>query len=320
MATLTRAKPAPWAKGASAEETAERVTMELAQQLQTDFRARDALYKDINATLFNEEPVEIPEAYRKTAAEVRANLALNIVQKVAAALSVNAPAISFRPIGFGDTYQQNSTHRERFFEASWNRQEQEARRQLFRVFMWSLAVKGEAILKTCERSATAWNDYASKSDAYAAELSQSELDQHAQDLAYDQHTENLKLGLPYPIATTDVPPETFYYTQNENGLTSVVEIKEVPYLDALERFGAGLDSRGNVVAPDTWSGLDPRAVGLPRAEWTRVMKSAGSQTLSCIEAWDEHVQVVCLQGPNQRASGTSKATLCKVVQHSYGDP
>jgi len=301
-------------------EAMEQATTELAEQLQRDFRDRDRLYADIDATLFQDFSVEIPEAYRKTAVEVRAPLALHIAQNIAAALSVNAPAVTFRPIGFGDMYQENSTRRERFFEASWNRQEQEARRQLFRVFMWSLAVKGEAILKTCERSATAWNDYASKSDAYAAELSQSELDQHAQDLAYDQHTENLKLGLPYPIATTDVPPETFYYTQNENGLTSVVEIKEVPYLDALERFGAGLDSRGNVVAPDTWSGLDPRAVGLPRAEWTRVMKSAGSQTLRCIEAWDEHVQVVCLQGPNQRASGTSKATLCKVVQHSYGDP
>ena len=323
MATLTRTKPAPWAKGASAEETAERVTMELAQQLQTDFRARDALYRDINATLFNEEPVEIPEAYRKTAAEVRANLALNIVQKVAAALSVNAPAISFRPIGFGDTYQQNSTHRERFFEAAWNRQEQEARRQLFRLFMWSLAAKGEAILKTCERQSQAWNTYAEDAEQYSKQLVQDGFDQHAHDIAYDKHTENLKLGLPYPIATTDVPPETYYYTKNENGLTAVVEVKEVPYVEALERFGAGLDRAGNVVPPDTWSGIDPRAAELARAEWTRTMRSAGTYTLRCIEAWDDEKQIICLQGPNQIARSTnsnSRSTLCRVTQHSYGDP
>src|SRR5262252_3570271 len=192
MATLTRTKPAPWAKGASAEETAERVTMELAQQLQTDFRARDALYRDISATLCNEEPVEIPEAYRKTAAEVRANLALNIVQKVAAALSVNAPAVGFRPVGFGDVYQENSTRRERFFEASWQRQEQEARRQLARLFMWSLAVKGEGVLKTLERSKAAWNTYTDDAAAFDEQLQADGLDQHARDLAYDKHTENLK--------------------------------------------------------------------------------------------------------------------------------
>ena len=320
MATLTRSKPAPWGKGASAEETAERLTCELADQLQQDFRARDTLYRDINATLFNEDPVEIPEAYRKTAAEVRANLALNIVQKVSAALSVNAPAVSFRPVGFGDVYQENSTRRERFFEASWNRQEQEARRQLFRLFMWSMAAKGEGILKTCERTNQVWNAYTEDAEQYSKQLVEDGFDQHAQDLAYDKHTEQYKLGLPYPLATTDVPPETWYYTKNENGLTAVVEIKEVPYVEALERFAAGLDSSGNVVSPDTWSGYDPRAAELARAEWTRTMRSAGTHTLRCIEAWDDEKQIICLQGPNQRARSTSKATLCRITQHSYGDP
>jgi len=301
-------------------EAMERATTELADQLQRDFSDRDALYQDIDSTLFQNFPIEIPEAYRKTAIEVRAPLALHIAQNIAAALSVNGPQVGFRPIGFGDVFQENSTRRERFFEASWLRQEQEARRQLFRVFMWALAVKGEAILKTCERSSVAWADYGAKSDSYRQELEDGELDQHARDLAYDKHTENLKLSLPYPIATTDVPPETFYYTMNENGLTSVVEIKELPYLEALERFGATLDSSGNVVAPDTWSGYDPRAAGLARAEWAHVMKSSGSQNLRCLEAWDDQVQVICLQGPNQRAAGTSKATLCKVTRHHYGDP
>jgi len=301
-------------------EAMQRATGELAEQLQRDFAARDALYRDIDATLFQEFQVEIPEAYRKTAVEVRAPLALHIAQNICAALSVNAPQVGFRPIGFGDVYQENSTLRERFFEASWHRQEQEARRQLFRVFMWSLAVKGEAILKTCERSSVAWSDYSSKSEQYRKQLEDDgELDQHAQDLAYDKRTEEYKLQMPYPIATTDVPPETFYYTNNENGLTSVVEIKDLPYLQALERFGAGLDSSGNVVAPDTWSGLDPRAAGLARAEWSHVMKSAGSQSLRCIEAWDDEVQVILLQGPNQTSRGLDKSTLCKVVRHGYGD-
>ena len=298
----------------------ERQTMELAEQLERDFKDRNALYADIDATLFSNFPIEIPEAYRKTAIEVRAPLALHIAQNVSAALSVNPPTIQFRPVGFGDVYQENSTRRERFFEASWQRQEQEARRQLARLFMWSLAVKGEGILKTLERSAAVWSDYADKADEYQKSLESDGLDQHAQDMAYDKHTENLKLTLPYPIATTDVPPETFYYTKNENGFTSVVEIKDVPYLEALERFGAGLDSSGNVIRPQTWSGYDPRAAGLARPEWAHIMKVAGSTNLRCIEAWDENVQVICLAGPNQKGRGNSKGTLCKVTKHAYGDP
>ena len=305
-------------KSSSDEETMQRLTCELADQLERDFKDRNALYADIDASLFMEFPIEIPEAYRKTAVEVRAPLALHIAQNVAAALSVNMPTVGFRPIGFGDVYQENSTRRERFFEASWQRQEQEARRQLTRLFMWALAVKGEGILKTLERTQAVWNTYFDDAEKYQKKLEDDGLDQHAQDMAYDQHTENLKLELPYPIATTDVPPETFFYTKNENGYTSVVEIKDVPYLEALERFGAELDSSGNVRQSE--SAFDPVAAQLARPEWARVMKSAGSSNLRCIEAWDEHVQVICLQGPNQQSRGYDKATLCKVTRHSYGDP
>ena len=302
----------------TSSEAMERATCELAEQLERDFRDRNALYADIDASLFMEFPIEIPEAYKKTAIEVRAPLALHIAQNISAALSVNGPSVGFRPIGFGDVYQENSTRRERFFEASWQRQEQEARRQLTRLFMWSMAVKGEGILKTLERTHAVWSSYATDSEAYQQQLQDDGLDQDAQDMAYDKHTEHKKLELPYPIATTDVPPETFFYTKNENGYTSVVEIKDIPYLEALERFQAGIDASGNISRPA--GGIDAQAAQLARPEWARVMKSAGSTNLRCIEAWDEHVQVICLQGPNQITRGYDKATLCKVTPHSYGDP
>jgi len=315
------APPADWFGSSKAEDAAHRGTVELAQELKRQFRDRDQLYRDIDAVLFGTLPVEIPEAYRKTAIEVRSPLALHIANTVTAALSVNSMSTVFKPIGFGDVYQQNSTLREQFFEASWKRQEQEARRQLLRLFINSLVTKGEAVLKTVERSKSAWGEYDEKSKKLQGDLDkEKEYDQDARDRLYHQTTEDYKLALPYPIATTDVPPDTFYYSKNENGLTSAVEIKEVPYLEALERFGAGLDSSGNVVDPETWAGLDPRAMGLARAEWATVMDHAGTNTISCIEAWDYKTQVICLAGPNQRAKGFDKSTLCKVNHHSYGDP
>src|SRR5215831_9336780 len=324
------APPSGWFKNSKsdAQDAMERGTLELAQDLQRQFADRDELFRDIDAVLFGELPVDIPEAYKKTAIEVRSPLAIHIATTVTAALSVNPMTTVFKPIGFGDVYQQNSTLREKFFEASWSRQEQEARRQLLRLFMWSMAVKGEGIIKTVERTRAAWSEYDKKSGDLQNQLdSNAEYDQHAKDLMYDHQTEEYKLALPYPICSTDVPPETFYYTKNENGFTSCVEIKELPYMEALERFGAGLNSSGEVIDPATWSGLDPRAMELARSEWGHMLHHAASsgtaQTIRCIEAWDYQTQVILLSGPGQRNKGNGslgEGTLCRVLRHSYGDP
>ena len=95
----------------SAEEAMERATMELAEDLQSQFRDRDQLYRDIDAVLFGNLEVQIPEAYRKTAIEVRSPMALDIATSVTAALSTNPMSVNFKPVGFGDVYQQNSTSR-----------------------------------------------------------------------------------------------------------------------------------------------------------------------------------------------------------------
>src|SRR4029453_3564614 len=156
--SMSSAPPSGWFKSskASDEVAMERATLELAEDLQEQFSDRDELYRDIDSVLFGELPVEIPEAYRKTAIEVRSPIALHIANTVTAALSVNPMSVVFKPIGFGDVYQENSPLGDQFFEASWKRQEQEAKRQLLRLFLWSLAVKGEAVLKTVERTKTAW--------------------------------------------------------------------------------------------------------------------------------------------------------------------
>ncbi len=324
--SMSVSPPNGWFKKPSDQDAMERSTLEVAQELKRQFRDRDELYTDIDAVIFGELPVEIPEAYRKTAVEVRSPLALHIANTVTAALSVNPQSVIFKPIGFGDVYQQNSTLREHFFESSWGRQESEARRQLLRSFMWSMAVKGEGIMKTVERCKTAWGEYSEKSKDLEKQLAEArdylEYDQDAKDRIYDHKTEEIKLTLPYPIASTDVPPETFYYAKNENGYTLCMEIKELPYLEALERFGAGMDSHGNVVDPKTWSGLDSRATELARAEWSDMMRGKNEQTIRCIEAWDYQSQVILLSGPNQRrkAGSLGDATLCRHLRHSYGDP
>ena len=91
------------------DDRATRETTEAVNQLRKDFSERDALYRDIDDILFGRVPIDIPAAYRKTAIEVRTPLANHIANTVTAALSINPFTIQFRPVGFGDTYQQNAT-------------------------------------------------------------------------------------------------------------------------------------------------------------------------------------------------------------------
>jgi hypothetical protein len=303
------------------DDRATRETTEVVNQLRRDFSERDALYRDIDDILFGNVPVDIPEAYRKTAIEVRTPLANHIASTVTAALSINPFSIQFRPIGFGDTYQQNATLREHFFESSWERQEEESRRRLLRLFMYNAAVKGEGILKTVERTKRAWGDYNLKSKALYAELAADKaFDQDARDRVYHSRTEQMKLVAPYPIATTDVPPETFYYVKGEDGMTFACEVKTVPWFDTLQRFGAGLDRKGRVVTDDrAWA--DPHSLGLARAEWDQVMSR--TKTLTLVEAWNWQTCRYLLIGPGQAASSAynlGNGTLVREVRHGYGDP
>jgi len=306
---------------AGGDDVASRETLSVVNQLRKDFVARDELYQDIDDILFGNVPIEIPEAYRKTAIEVRAPLATHIASTVTAALSINPFTIQFRPIGFGDVYQENATLREHFFESSWERQEEESRRRLLRLFMYNLAVKGEGVLKTVERTKRAWGDYNLKSKALQAELAADKaFDPHAADLIYHTKSEQMKLLAPYPIATTDVPPETFYYLKGEDGMTFATEVKVMPWYDCLERFGAGLTSNGKVYA-DSAAWADPSALGLARAQWEQSMSR--TKTITCVEAWRHDVVRYILIGPGQSSSTSASlegGTLVKEVKHGYGDP
>ena len=297
-------------------------TLDLSNDLRVRFRLRNQLYALIDSVIFQDTYIEIPEAYRKTALEVRNPLAIDIVDTTVSALCANPPTVQYQPTAFGDAAQQNATLREHFFDASWHRQEQDSRRPLLRSLMYSTVAKGEGWLKTISRATSAWREYSDQVKAMEEEImAEQQYDEDAQKRLFHKQTEELKLLAPYPIASTDVPPETMYYNQNENGFTANVEVKTMPYLEALSRFGTGLDRDGNVLAPDDWQQLDPRAMALSRSEWPRIVQQ--HRQITVIEAWDYQTCAIVLLGPGQMASASSSfqnGTLVRQIQHGYGDP
>jgi hypothetical protein len=307
-----RKRPAPAPEKDDAYRAAE--ITEIVNQLGDDFGARDRLYQTIERAVHAEYSLNVPEAYQATATQIKTPLAMNIVNTVTAALSVNPPSVNCEPLVRGLKGQQNAEKREHFFEASWARQESDSRRPLLRLFMGSLVAKGEGVLKCVERSKAAWGEYRARSKRLLADLEALDegVSRDARDAYYDEQTEEYKKAAPYPVATTDVPPEQFRYWRNEDGFTVCAEVAEVPYLEALQRYGAGLNAQGHVV---------PQAYALPRSEWQRAMGS--TRTVRRIEYWDHRECAIILCGPGQ-ARNARKATGGQVVRritnHGYGNP
>jgi len=314
--------------GGSGDERAGMI-QDIVQQLRDDYRERDALYSAIDTVLFQENAVLIPENYRKTALEVKSPLAPHIANTVTAALSTNPPNVQFDPVSFGDPAQYNATLREKFFEAAWHRQEFEAQRSIFRPFMHALVTKGEAVIKTVERTKRAWGDYAKNQTKLRQILEADDsLDEDQKDKLYTQQTDEWKRSLPYPIVSTDVPPDTFYCVKNEDGMTFACEVKTVPFYETLERFQATIDAKGTVLSPS-----NVRATGLPRHEWATAFGSTVPgrsqwsgrgrvKPLTMVEAWDADYATYLLYGPGQMTRGgkaLGRGTVVKQVKHRYGD-
>jgi len=290
---------------------------ELIAQLRLDFEQRDRLYEQTDDVLWSRYALNIPDNYKTTSTEVRSPLAHNIVSTISAALTVNPPQINFEPLGSSQQAQSNAELREHALEATWTRQEQESKRQLLRLFVYSLISKGEGILKTVERTSR-WRGYTQMSNRLREDLAaDGALSEEDRRQKHDQGTERYKQGEPYPITTTDVPPECFYYWRTLDGDRYVAEVSDVPYLEVLDRFRAGLSANGDVV-PD-------EGMGLPRSEWSRVM--AGTSTITVAELWDYKSCRTLLLGPGQgsaRSAGGSggfgRGSLVKHYRHRYGDP
>ena len=311
-------------RGKSYVPAAEGYVTDVAQQLLSDFALRDKNLQATERVLFGRYDVKVPKAYEESTIVTKAPLALDMVNSITAALTVNAPEVNFEPVASGSEAQNNAELREKFFSASWTRQEQEAGRQLFRSYMWSLVAYGEAIMKTVERSQSAWRAYSrtvrdldrrmrDPEDAEYGEYAYGRGKAHQREQAYDQLTDEAKRAAAYPIKSTDIPPSTFYHWASEaGGMTLAAEIKSIPYLEALTRFGAGLGSGGRVVPEEH--------LGLPRSQWGQVM--SGVASLDLVELWDWQDVHYSLVGPGQGASrggaALGKGTIVKSVRHHYG--
>jgi len=297
-----------------------RGTLELVEDVKADFVERDKMITECTKALFYENEIYLPPAYRDmgTAIGVHSPLPTINTNTVVSALSVNSPKVRFTPVGSGDNATENQALRQRFFEGAWERQQEEAARNIFAPFVHAVVCKGCGILKTTERRKRAWggtDGYYAKSKARRKELDgDKRLDDDGRKRVWDRDTEGYKRAAPYPIASIDVPPETFYYVKNEDGLSLAIEDKLVPYYDTLTRYGAALSKAGKVIGAKEYTAL-------PATEWSSVFGSGtlNDRHLRMLEVWDAEWVTYLLQGPEDRAGSSKGGMVVRRFKHGYGD-
>lgn len=314
-----------WNGSAALSQDRISASLDFVSDLREDFEKRDQIFKLIDQVVFLEQQVKIPENFKNSAIEVRTPFARHIANQIVAALSINNPKVHFDPIRFGDPGENEAAHRSRFFEASWMRQQREKRRRIFRLFMDAVVTKGEGIVKTQERKNRAWAKYTPYSQELLKELDkqvdQGYLDEDSRTRIWDAKTEEMKRKMPYPIETTEVPPETFYYQYGEDGFVRVAEVTAVPFYETLIRNGSALNERGKIVSFD-----DAASLALPADRWGQCFDKTAStrRTIEKIELWDHEKVQVILRGPGDfPSSGVKQAGSGRMVKewyHGYGDP
>jgi hypothetical protein len=295
--------------------------LDFVSDLRSDFEKRDEIFRLIDRVTFLEQAVQIPENYRDTAVAVQSPLPRHIINQIVAAMSINAPKVSFDPIKFGDEGENEAAYRCQFFEASWARQQKEKNRRIHRLFMDSVVTKGEGILKTSERKYRAWAKYTPYSkqllEQLDAQVKAGEMDEDDRTRRWDALTEEKKRSLPYPIETTEVPPEHFYYQRGEDGFVRIAEVSAVPYYETLMKHRAGLNGKGQVVALDDVSSLP-----IPMDKWGSVFSKGNSlrHTLEKIELWDAEKCTVILRGPGDiRGKRSGSGLMVEEWKHRYGN-
>ena len=279
--------------------------MDVVTELRGAFSARDALYRQLNELVFREREIHIPRAYQRYALSVHSPLAFYVCHVLASTLSANDKAIQLAPFQTGQAGDINATRRERWHESAWERQEDDAQRSLYFPWMFALVQKGEAIFKTMQRSQRLWKDYYHFSnDLYQRLAKDDSLTQDQREESYSKRADEYKRQAPFPIVTTDVVPESFWYILTEDGISCAVEALEIPYNRAFALFKGGRSVDGKEITP--------AALGLPHAEGDG--RSGTSDMVKLFALWDCKHVTYCVDAPH-----TSESYVAKSVAHNYGD-
>lgn len=283
--------------------------LEVVRDLQAPLQSRRADQARMRSLIYQQHSVSIPEAYRATALQVKNPKPFKTVKHWTDTVTKDPPQVN-RPAV--PTARKAATY-EKFMEAAWHKMQEDAKRNLYVPFMWSLVANGESWLKIYEQTKSFWAPYYQYSRATAKALDAKGLDEDSRRSEYRRRTEDYKQrpDLLFPIVMEYVSPASIAYLRGSHGLTAVAETKKIPYHEAVATFRKPKDAPWGLVDGK----IVPEAAGLGIPEGISALGSATELTLTELWLCDEVYYV--LEGVNAEPG---HGVLVRSVKHGYGNP
>jgi len=172
---------------------------------------------------FMRQKVDIPDAYKKTAVEVKNALVYDMTHRVAAVLLAKDPVHEAPPASVGQKYDENATLRERWTAGAMTKMRRDSGRDTFARAVISQCGRGLAIYKLDYRP-DRWSNFPKY-----------EVEKDAK--AYMEDADAFKRNAKFPFTWRDVDAETWDDIRDEDGIAVGIEVTERPILDIMDRFG-----------------------------------------------------------------------------------
>ena len=257
--------------------------------------------------LFRRHELKVPKAYEDSTIRVKAPIALDMVNSIVAAMTINPPAVQFEPIAGGSEAQNNAELREKFFTASLGPPGAGG---------GPAAVPGLDVEPGRLRRGRGQDGRAQAQRLGRVPAGVQGHRQGRPHVPAGRGAEGQGRGQEGGAVPDQVDGRAARTSSTTGwgraGTRYASEIKSVPYLDCLARFDAGLSSNGSVVPEED--------MGLPRSQWPQVM--SGLPTVDLVELWDWEWCHYAVVGPGQAADRgrLGKGTIVRSVRHGYGIP
>lgn len=231
----TKSTPAPVSVGSLPKGKQEKavVAISLRTDVETHYSKRNRMMQQMRERRFQDKAVEIPEAYRQTAREVRLPLLADTIDLMVAICDDAPWTIHVDPYDETQKAYRNSSLREKWTKAAFAQVEHELGRPVTSLVRANQVADGVGVLKVVY-SPDSWKELPSAKSMFGKPvdaLDEEQLKEHGSRI------ETAKKGARLPFTFVDVDPMNWHPIYGPDGtVEAVIEIMERPVRSVLAKY------------------------------------------------------------------------------------
>ena len=245
-----RSTPAPIAVGKlpTGKDDKRLVAMSLRADVETHYSKRNKMMQEMRQRRYQDKAVEVPEAYRQTAKEVRLPLLADTIDLMIAICDDAPWNVHVDPSDETQKAYRNSSLREKWTKAAFEQVEKELGRPVTSLVRANQVADGVGVLKVVY-TPDSWKEIPSAKSIFGKTADQLDEEQLKE---LPERQETAKKGARLPFTLVDVDPINWHPIYGPDGtVEAVIEIMERPVRSVLAKYSDKVrwdKGKGTVVA------------------------------------------------------------------------